>query len=285
MASRASKASRGPRVAQNFAMAGSFTSAGQIRSQINTVLEAILVRNGKEVVEEIRTRLSRQWSPNPDPGRQFPLARSNRLNRSIGYVLYKQDNALVLASGIMVKVPLKKRQLPPTIWGIFQEYGKTVQTKNPAKPFFYIPATGSPALLPSGEVDESWLPGKSLREKLKAVGRSLGARAYYFPVPESKNAQKRNIFIAAMNFSGGKGSYVMPPTLLATGVRKFTIPARPFLRPSWRNMFNEKGTGRLNRDLNASTEEISDMLMSGLRTKSLADLERSTNTVSIRIVL
>ena len=41
-------------------------------------------------------------------------------------------------------------------------------------------------MMPNGQIDFSWLPGKRLRERLKAMGKAQGIRYIYFPAPISK---------------------------------------------------------------------------------------------------
>lgn len=256
-----------------------------VASRISDLITKLLAHHGKETAQSIKTRVSRQWRPGISALRPFPAMRTGRLRESVGYVVSRNRDTTTLATGLMVKVPLRKGQLPPTIWGTFLEYGKTITIKDPQRPFFYVPTRNSPAQMADGSIDPSWLPGKRLREKLKQVGRNVGARAFYFPYPESKSASKRTIYIAAIRWRDGKANYVIKPTAIAIGLRKFTIPMRPFLRPAWREAYNDKGTGRLNRDMVKTVDQISKVIMGGIRGRSLEDYENSVTQTVIDIKL
>ncbi len=258
---------------------------GSDRTHMDTLIGQLLTHRGKETEIAIKTRLSRNWSPGISSTRPFPALRAGRLQQSIGYMVFQRGGATVMASGIMVKVPLAHGQLPPTIWGRFQEYGHVVKMSNPAKPFFYIPIPTGPAVGPEGQIDKSWMPGIALREKLKTVGRNVGARAFYFPSPISKSAAKRVIFIAAIRWEHGKAKFVIPPTPIAVGVRQFRIPQRPYLRPAWDQLYNSRGTGTLNKDIKLTSQELGWVLKGGLRGNTLAEYEDAVIQVVVQVKL
>lgn len=243
----------------------------------------ILVHHGKEVTRNIKEELSRQWSPGANKSRRFPSLRTGRLRESIGYHVWRDDNSVSLQSGVMVQVPLRRGELPPSIWARFHEYGKEVQMKDPKKPFFYIPRQGSPAMMPNGQIDFSWLPGRRLRERLKALGKQTGLRYFYFPAPISKSAQKRTIYIMALRRRNGKMETAVKPIPIATGVRSFKIPERPFMRPAWSDMYNSDGTGRLNKDLRSNLDDVLQIIRGGLRGWKLADLENAELYGEVRL--
>jgi hypothetical protein len=243
------------------------------KSGIRDLVERLFVHHGKETMRSTQAMLSKQWSPGMNKGRMFPALRTGRLRESIGYHVFRRQDSVHLSNGVMVKVPLRRGELPPSIWARFHEYGKTVEMKDPKKPYFYIPRTGSPAMLPNGQIDFSWLPGKQLKQRLKAMGKRLNARAFYFPFPISKSAPKRTIYIGAVRRDGGKLKWVMKPVPIATGVRKFNIPSRPFLRPAWNEMYNKQKTGRLNKDFKRTGAEINAILRGKLRGNTTADYD------------
>lgn len=236
----------------------------------------IMSEHGKQTERDIRTTLSRQFSPRQSWKRPFPTRRTGRLQASIGHSLRKSDASVSLATGILRRVPLEnKKDLPPQIYARFLEYGRLVRMKNPRRPFFYIPIPGSPAMSNDGVMDRKWLPGPALINKLKVIGRRVGARAFYFPSPVSLSARTRMIFITARRWNKSKGAddIVIQPTPIAVGVREFRIQERPYLRPAWHRLWNEKGTGEVNKTLAMGADELAFVLKGGLKNNPLAHFE------------
>ena len=257
---------------------------GLERSYLDDLIGRLLIHHGQETQRMTREFLSRRWSPGLSAMRPFPAMRSGRLSDSIGYLVRRNGSGSTsLFSGILIKTDLARGQLPPSIWGRFHEYGHVVRMNNPSKPFFYVPTPGSPAMGSDGQIDRSWLPGMALREKLKRIGANVGARAFYFPMPKSLSAKKRVIMIAAIRWRNGKAEYVINPTPIAVGLREFTIPSRPYLRPAWDRMYNTRGDGRLNKDAALTAQEIEWIIRGGLRGNDLADYEKVLLTTVINL--